>query len=217
MRVIKVWEFPIRAIHWLQFFAIVCLCVTGLFIHWPFMDPEFPADWTLGYGTMGFSRLVHLVCGWTLLACLCARIVWGVIGNRYAKLDRLVPIFTKRGRADIVDAVKYYTFISPRMRPHHGHNAMASMAYTVLFLMIAFEALTGFAMWSQLDPGGTAWSLTNWIFTYVSNGYVRLAHYFVMYLVFGFFISHIYAMLASDIIEKNGTAGSMFSGYKFDD
>jgi len=161
--------------------------------------------------------MVHLICGWTLLACLLGRLVWGIIGNRYAKLGGFFPYLTKSGREDVADALKYYTFMSRKMRHHLGHNAMAAMSYTVFYTMIAFEILTGFAMWAQYDPNGTAWSLTGWLFAYINGGYVRLAHHFVMYLVFGFFISHIYAMLASDIIERNGIASSIFSGFKFDD
>lgn len=218
MRVIKVWEFPIRAIHWLQFFSIVLLSFTGVFIHWPYLaSPSFLPSWTLGYGSMGLARLIHLSCGWALLACLAGRFVWGIIGNSYAKLINFFPYLTKSGREDVADALKYYTFMQPKMKHHLGHNAMASMSYTVFFTMIAFEVLTGFAMWSQMDPNGTAYQLTGWIFTYVSNAYVRLAHHFVMYMVFGFFITHIYAMIASDIIEQNGIASSIFSGFKFDD
>lgn len=218
MRVIKVWEFPIRAIHWLQFFSIVLLSFTGIFMHWPYLASQsFLPAWTFGYGTMGLARLIHLACGWTLMACLGGRLVWGIIGNSYSSLRALFPIFSKQGREDIVDAFKYYTFQQSRMKHHLGHNAMASISYTVFFTMIAFEVLTGFALWSQLDTAGTAYALTGWIFGLISNGYVRFLHHFVMYMVFGFFVSHIYAMIASDIIERNGIASSIFSGFKFDD
>lgn len=218
MRVIKVWEFPIRAIHWLQFFSIVLLCFTGIFIHWPYLaSPSFLPQWTLGYGAMGLARMVHMVCGWTLLACLCARVVWGIIGNEYAQLSALFPLGTAKGREDLKDAFKYYTFMQKRMRHHLGHNAMASTSYLIFFIMISFQVITGFALWAQYDPNGTGWALTSWVFAITNNSYIRLFHHLVMYAVIGFVVTHLYAMLASDIIEKNGVASSIFSGNKFDD
>lgn len=211
MKAIKVWEFPIRVIHWTNFLAIIGLIVTGIYIHYPFLAPTTTPDaWTMGY-----ARFAHLICGWTLMLGVVGRLLWGLIGNRYASLTEFFPMFSSKGRRDLVGVLKYYSLLSKRLPPHMGHNALASTAYLAIFLLMAFQVVTGFAMFAQYDPAGTAYSLFGWVFSMASNGYVRLAHYFATFLFMAFFISHIYAMWISDIAEKDGTAGSMFSGYKY--
>ena len=218
MRAVKVWEFPVRVIHWTNFLAIVGLCITGTYIHWPFLasSSTVPA-WTFGYGPMGLARMVHLICGWALMLGIVGRFAWSLIGNRYAALSEFFPFLTAKGRSDIVGVLKYYALMSKRLPPHLGHNAVAAMAYLAIFILLAFQVVTGFALFGQYDPAGTAYSWFGWVFSFASNGYVRLAHYFVMFILFAFFINHIYAMWISDIAEKDGTAGSMFSGYKYEE
>lgn len=201
-----------------MFLAIIGLCITGTYIHWPFLASSthtVPA-WTFGYGTMGFARMVHLICGWTLMLCLIGRFLWGIIGNKYASLANFLPFLSARGRAEMVSVIKYYMFMQKTPGVHHkGHNAVALVAYLGFFAMMAFQVITGFAMFGQYDPAGTAFKTFGWVFEFASNGYIRLAHYFVMFLVFAFVINHIYAMWICAIAERDGGAGSMFSGNKF--
>ncbi len=211
MKAVKVWEFPVRVIHWTNFLAIVGLCVTGAYIHWPYLATSLALDaWT-----MNTARFVHLICGWTLMLGVVGRFAWALIGNEYASLKSFFPFLTVKGRSDLVGVAKYYSFMSKRLPPNLGHNALAAIAYLVMFILMAFQVVTGFAMWAQYDPSGTAFKLFGWVFDIASNSYVRLAHYFTMFVFFAFFINHIYAMWIADIAEKDGTAGSMFSGYKY--
>ena len=80
---------------------------------------------------------------------------------------------------------------------------------------MAFQVVTGFALFAQYDPAGTAYQVFGWVFTFASNGYVRLAHYFVMFMVIAFFITHMYSMWICALVERNGGVGSIFTGYKF--
>lgn len=209
--VVKVWEFPVRAMHWTNFLAIVGLCITGVYIHWPFLSqPAGPAPWL-----MGWMRFVHIVCGWGLMIGLLARFAWSFVGNRYANIKEFFPIFYKKRREDMVDVLKYYSFLRRSLPPHLGHNALASLAYLAFFVLMWFQVISGFALYSQYDPNGTAYRIFGVVFHGISNGYLRLAHYFAMFVAFAFVINHIYAMWVSDLAEKDGTAGSMFSGYKY--
>jgi Ni/Fe-hydrogenase 1 B-type cytochrome subunit len=218
MKAIRVWEFPIRLIHWTNFLAIVVLCITGTYIHWPFLTPNIPLSWTLGYGVMGLTRLIHLVCGWALLCGLVARFVWApLFGNRHCALKEFFPWATAKGRQDLVGVLKYYTFFAKRLPHCVGHNALASMSYFFVFCLMAFQVVTGFALWSQMDPAGTAYALTGWVFGLASNGYVRFAHHSVMFAFTLFAMVHLYAMWIADLGEKNGSAGSIFGGYKYCD
>jgi Ni/Fe-hydrogenase 1 B-type cytochrome subunit len=209
--VVKVWEFPVRVIHWTNFLAVVLLSVTGAYIHWPFLStPTGPAPWL-----MGWMRLVHFVAGWALLLGLLGRWGWSFVGNRYANVREFFPIFYKERRRDIWGVLKYYAFASRHLPPHLGHNALASMVYLGVFCLMWFQVITGFALFGQYDPNGTAYALFGWVFRLAESQWVRLAHYFAAWVFAAFLINHIYAMWVSDLAEKDGTAGSMFSGYKY--
>jgi len=209
--VVKVWEFPVRVIHWTNFLSVVGLAVTGAYIHWPFLSaPAGPAPWL-----MGWMRLVHFVCGWGLMLGLIGRWGWSFVGNKYASTKEFYPFLYKERREDILGVLRYYTFRSRHLPPHLGHNALASMAYLAVFGLMWFQVITGFALFGQYDPTGFAYQFFGKVFHVASNGWVRLAHYFVMWVFAAFFVNHIYAMWVSDLAERDGTAGSMFSGYKY--
>lgn len=213
MRAVKVWEFPVRVVHWINFLAITGLCLTGAYIHFPFLATATRPD----LFAMGYARIIHFTCGWALMASLGGRFLWGLVGNKYARLSAFFPFLTAKGREGLAGVLKYYAFLEKRSPPHMGHNELASLAYLGIYLLMLFQVVTGFALFSQSDPNGTAAVLFGWVFSVTSNGWVRLAHYFSMFLFMAFFIFHMYAMWISAIAERDGSAGSMFDGYKYGD
>ncbi|TAL16940.1 Ni/Fe-hydrogenase, b-type cytochrome subunit [bacterium] len=213
MKPVKVWEFPVRVIHWTNFLAIVSLIVTGIYIHYPFLATAHMPDLFV----MGWARTVHFVSGWMLMIGVAGRIIWGIVGNKYAKLRTFVPFTYASGRENLVAVFRYYTLMSPRLPPRLGHNAMASMAYLAIGACMIFQIISGFALFGQYDPAGMANSLFGGIFVFMSNGYVRLIHYFMTYVFIAFAMFHVYAMWMSDIAERDGCSGSMFNGYKYGD
>jgi len=209
--VVKVWEFPVRALHWTNFLAIVGLCITGAYIHYPFLSPpRGPAPWLMGY-----ARYVHFVCGWGLMIGLLCRWLWSLLGNKYAGTKEFFPFLYADRRRNLMDVLKYYLFAKRHLPPHLGHNALASLVYLAFFCLMWFQVVTGFALFGLYDPNGTAYQIFGVVMETFGNGWVRLGHYFVMFVVFAFVISHVYAMWVSDLAERDGTAGSMFSGYKY--
>ncbi|NOY45264.1 MAG: Ni/Fe-hydrogenase, b-type cytochrome subunit [Deltaproteobacteria bacterium] len=208
---IKVWEFPVRLFHWTNFLAIVVLSLTGAYIHWPFLSTPNSAFPFL----MGWARAIHFVAGWVLMVGLVGRLYWAFVGNRYARLSTFFPYLTRKGWKQIWGVLRYYLFLARRMPSHLGHNAIASTAYGFLFLLLGFQVVTGFALLGQADLASTTYRVTGWVFDIATNQWVRLGHYFAMWVIFAFFITHIYAMWMSDLAERDGTAGSMFSGYKY--
>ncbi len=209
--VVKVWEFPVRMIHWVNFLAIIGLCLTGAYIHWPiFSTAEGEGPWL-----MGWARLVHISCGWALMLGLLGRWAWSLVGNRYAHTKEFFPFLYAKRRQDLWDVLKYYLFLKRHLPPHLGHNALASCAYLGFFLLMWFQVITGFALFAKYDPAGAAYQIFGLVLQFAHPMWIRFAHYFVMFLVFAFVIAHVYAMWVSDLAEKDGTAGSMFSGYKY--
>lgn len=209
--VVKVWEFPVRVIHWVIFVAVLALGFTGAYMHWPFLvvplgKPSY---------TMAWMRVIHLACGWAVLIALVGRWVWSLVGNQFASIREFFPFFYAKRRRNFWEVLKYYLFLRIDVPPHLGHNALAALSYLFFWLVLWFQVISGFALYSLYAPGGAAHTLLGWIFPLVGIGWVRLAHYFASWVIAAFIIVHLYGMWVSDLAERDGTGGSMFSGYKY--
>jgi Ni/Fe-hydrogenase 1 B-type cytochrome subunit len=204
-----VWEFPVRATHWVNMFSIVILSVTGLFIG----SPETLVHSTSSY-VMGWARLVHFTTGYIFAVSVVSRIYWSFVGNRYASWREFVPFVTADGRRRMVETLRYYLFID-RTPPHVvGHNALAGATYLLVFVLYLVMVLTGFALYGQYAPVGVISTLTGWLFLIVSNQGVRLVHHLTMWFLIAFAIHHVYSAWLMDVKEKGGVVSSIFGGYK---
>jgi Ni,Fe-hydrogenase I cytochrome b subunit len=74
--VVRVWDLPVRLIHWLLVATIVVLSVTGFYIGTPTL-------WAGGGSSaylMGKMHAVHIAAGWAFTALLIARVAWMFLG-----------------------------------------------------------------------------------------------------------------------------------------
>jgi len=204
------WEFPVRFTHWINVLAILTLCLTGFYIGAPFIHATSSKQYI-----MGDIRFAHFVAGYVLLFSLLIRIYWAFVGNKYASWRVWFP-FGKRGRSDLADAVKFYSFVSRKPPYAVGHTALAGITYLFVFLMFAFQIFSGFAMYSQAKPDAAIWTvLGGWLLSIFSIQTLRLLHHIVMYLIIAFVFLHLYIAWWLENVEKNGLMGSIFGGYKF--
>jgi len=206
-----VWEWPVRITHWVNAVSIVVLAVTGIYIGAPFVTVPATSQYV-----MGWMRAIHFACAYAFALSLLARLVWGFLGNHHARWwPSFLPWATKEGRKQIAGTFSYYTFL--RKAPPYvvGHNALAAMAYSAVFVLFAIQVMTGFALYGQSAPGGFWSGISAPLLTAFSNQGLRLTHHVVMWLLIGFAIHHIYSAWLMDVKEKNGTLSSIFGGYKF--
>jgi Ni/Fe-hydrogenase 1 B-type cytochrome subunit len=203
-------EFPVRFTHWVNFLCILSLSVTGLYIGYPYMH-AYRSDQYI----MGTMRLIHFIAAYTFLMSVIIRVYWAFVGNKYASWKIWFP-FSARQRADIMDAVKFYTFISRKPPYAIGHTAIAAMAYFILYLVFAFQIFSGFAMYSLSHPGHLSHIiLGGWLLWLMDIQNIRLFHHLATYVIAAFFLVHIYIAWWLDTVEKNGLMDGIFSGYKF--
>ena len=208
---IYVWEIPVRLTHWINFLCVVTLSVTGYYIGRPFIH-AFSADQYV----MGWVRFIHFTAAYVFIMSLAIRLYWAIVGNSYAHWSGLNPISAKYWK-NLGGALKYYLFISSKRPFAVGHQALASLAYVVLYLLFAFQIVSGFAMYSlSHEDGGFIWTLLGgWLLNLMYPQTIRLLHHLVMYCVFPFVILHVYITWFHGGKEVNGLMGSMFNGYKF--
>jgi len=205
---VRVWELPVRITHWTIFFSVIVLSVTGFYIGNPFLltrsDPGF---------LMGTMRAIHSIAAWVMIAAVIARIIWAFVGNRWSRWDQFIPVARER-RNGGGEALKYYLFLRREPPPEVGHNPLAGLTYTVVYLMFIAQIITGLALKGLDTPGATLSDLTNWVFSLGSIPAVRFTHHIVMWLTWGFVVHHVYSAFLVDTEEKNGLISSIFSGRK---
>ena len=123
---VLVWDLPLRVFHWLLAGSFVGAYLTAESERW---------------------RDVHAVLGYTVLAMLAFRILWGLFGTRYARFSAL-SVSPRRAFAYL------RSLLSRRPEHHVGHNPAGSLAIYALLALAAGTALTGLA---TLPDSGQNW------------------------------------------------------------
>ncbi|MCG2578025.1 cytochrome b/b6 domain-containing protein [Dechloromonas sp. XY25] len=126
MKKILIWDWPVRIGHWLM--------VGGFIVAWLTAESE-------------SFRLIHAWAGGTVLAVAAFRLLWGVVGSRYARFTSFV-----RGPRAVVD---YLTSLLRLQPAHHaGHNPAGGWAIVAL---LGLGILTGISGWAHYNEIGGHW------------------------------------------------------------
>jgi len=168
-RTVRVWDAPVRVFHWL-----LVLCFAGAYLS---AESE---RW----------RLVHVTLGYTMGGLVAFRILWGLVGTRYARFTNFV-----RGPA----AVARYVGSIVRGRPEHhlGHNPAGALAIVALLVLAAAVTASGWATYNEV--GG------NWL----EEGHEVAAN--LMLALVG---AHILGAVVSSWLHRENLVGAMVDGRK---
>jgi len=204
----------LRIFHWLMVISIVILFITGLYIAKPLtggnpgMEPTF-ADVRLSLNAI---RNIHFITSFIFIGSFILRI-YGFLIN---KGDRLFPRFwTKSHWQWTIDIILHYLLIRPFHNPYL-RNPLARMSYLGLYMLVAVEVVTGFAMYFMVAPNSFGAKIFGPVNHLLGDEYVvHLIHHYVAWMIILFAIVHIYMAIRADFMEQEGEISSMFSGVKF--
>lgn len=177
-RIIKVWDLPTRIFHW-SFAAVVLLA---------FATSE-GGDTILS---------IHVFLGTVLVGFVTYRLIWGVIGSRYAQFVDFVY-----GPATVMDYAK--RLIAFRLPYSVGHNPLGGWMVLALLGVVLVASLTGM----MVVEDGYVGPLSNFaggIFGHLHEGLGT----FVMVLV-GVHVAGVFAHL---ILSRENLIRSMLTGMK---
>ncbi len=211
-------NFTNRLIHWLTFFSVITLLITGYYIGEP----------TAVYGkgepyktfVMADIRLIHFYAAMVLDITL---LVWLYLAfmslhNKYWKL--LFPsINTVKGAWEIFKC--YFTFKKPRFYEHF--DPLDGLIFLVLIVLMALQLLTGFQLFVVALPDNYWFAKlihlsTDWISSLLGGSQnVRLVHRIVEWILIAGVIVHVYLQIAKTVIWQDGHIGQMVGGYKYRD
>jgi len=121
---IKVWDLPLRIFHW--------LLVAGFFI---------------AYLTEDELLNVHVWSGYLVFGLVIFRLVWGFIGNQYARFANFL-CSPKQSFNYIKDLVAF------KAKRYLGHNPAGAMMIVLLLVSLLMTSLTGFAVYGADQGAG---------------------------------------------------------------
>ncbi|MBU3560177.1 cytochrome b/b6 domain-containing protein [Polynucleobacter sp. MG-Unter2-18] len=166
---IMVWDIPVRVFHWL-----LVICFAGA---WLSSESE---RWAL----------IHYAFGYTACLLVLIRLVWGLIGTRYARFSQ----FLKSPKAVIGH---FMSMLRGHLHHDVGHNPAGGLVMFALMLLILFIGFTGYL------------SVKEFLGDIASE-----AHEVVANVVLGIVIIHIIAAIGMSLIERQNLVRSMVNGKK---
>ena len=166
---ILVWDVPTRVFHWLLAASFVGLFVTG--------DSE---KW----------RDVHVALGYTMLALIAFRVLWGFVGTHYARFSSFAF-----GPGKVV---AYLKSLFTRTPEHHvGHNPAGSWAVYGLLSLGLLSGVSGYLTYNEI---GGEW--LEELHEVAANSMLALV------------VVHVAGVLASSLLHRENLVRAMISGYK---
>jgi Ni/Fe-hydrogenase b-type cytochrome subunit len=210
---VYLWEWPVRAMHWIAALCIVALIATGFYIGGPyFMTGGEPSSHYL----MGWMRFIHFAAAGLLIATGIVRLYWLFAGNQFERWRALFPLRV-RDWVNMWKQVKFYLLIRPEKAPHYlGHNPLQQLSYTAVYGVALVQVLTGFAMYGQANPGGFFYRTTGWVVGLFGGiQMVHFLHHILTWVFIIFFPIHVYLAIRADHMERTGTISSIISGGRF--
>ena len=209
-RYVPVWDWQLRAFHWLAVILIIVLSVTGILMG----GGRFAYNGTKGDSFyFSYLRLVHFGAAWLLLSTAIIRIAGLYFAsNKYQRWDALFPV-KPRDLKNLFTVMMNYLFCRFDRGPHYiGHNPLQQFAYTGIYAagMVAF--LTGFALYALYAPDNWLFHYLIWFDRTVGVQYIRLVHLLVMWVFLIFIPIHVYLAIRADTIEREGGMSSIISG-----
>lgn len=227
------WDRSVRIFHWLNVLCILGLIGVGLVI----LNAK-----TLGVTSDGkiLLKTVHVYIGYLFVFNLLWRFIWGFIGGYYARWKNILPFGTRyRRRLSLfIDGEKQGKPVN-----FLGHNPLARLMVTFLFLLLFVQAVTGLVLAGTdlyMPPFGH--EIAEWV-TNSGEDHSKLnelkpysktnvddesyqamrdfrkpfitTHVYVFYTLLAAIFLHIVAVVIAELKEKSGLVSAMFTGSKY--
>lgn len=164
-----VWDLPTRVFHWLL-----------------------AATFAGAYLTSDGERLrdVHMLLGYTAAGLVTFRVLWGLVGTRYARFTSF-PLSPR----NVIDYLRSLLVLSPRH--YFGHNPAGSWAILGMLALITGTAVTGWASAIEVGP--------KWLED-VHEGFANAT--------LALIVVHVGAVIVSSLLHRENLPRAMVTGYK---
>jgi Ni/Fe-hydrogenase 1 B-type cytochrome subunit len=210
---VYVWDLVVRNAHWVIVLTMAVLIATGLYIAHPF---GFPGTTPGRHFLMGWVRVVHFYAAIFFTLAVLVRLVWLFVSPvLYARWTQFLP-WPRYRRRELLTTLKFYFFLRARPPDVIGHNPLAGLAYSGVFLLYLLMIASGLAMYAgEALPGAYMKTFQFLVPWFGGLATARFIHHLVMWVLILFVTLHLYTGALTSALEENGEMDSIFSGYKF--
>jgi cytochrome b len=179
----KIWDIFIRIFHWglVATFAITYLT-----------EDDFP--------------ILHVYAGYTMMALIFLRLIWGFIGSRHARFRDFIV-----RPAAVIDYMK--DVVQFRAKRYLGHNPAGGAMVIALLISLSMTLLFGLLTYGTVEFSGPLAGLASGVSDSLANGFKELHEFFANLSVF-LVVLHVIGVAIASIQHKENLVRSMFNGYK---
>jgi len=180
---VRVWDVPVRIFHW--------VLVALIFTSW------------LTSEIGGNAMTYHMWSGYSILALVAFRILWGFVGSQHARFGDF--LYGPGAALRYVGGL-----FRPNASYYAGHNPIGGWSVVLLLLSVALQATTGLFANDEIFTEGPLASK-------VSNEWSSLAttiHRYNIYVLYVLVGLHVAAALFYLFVKKENLIGAMFTGRK---
>lgn len=179
----RVWDLPVRLFHWSLVASFILAYLSG--------------DELLG---------LHTFAGYTIIGLVLFRLVWGVVGSRYARFSQ----FVKRP-ATVVAYLK--EIASFRARRYLGHNPAGGAMVVALLISLLVTTLSGLAVYGAEEMAGPLAETMQGLPHFAGEAVEELHEFFANFTVL-LVLLHVAGVLIASLQHNENLIRSMIHGLK---
>lgn len=168
-RLVLVWDAPVRVFHWLLVIS-------------------FAGAWISSESER--LQMIHYAFGYSACALVIFRIIWGIIGTRYARFSQFI-----KGPTETIHHIK--SLLTGKQHVGLGHNPAGALAMVSLMALVLLIGLTGYLSVKEL-----------------LGDIVGEAHEVIASITMAVVIIHIAAAIIMSFMQKENLVKSMVTGKK---
>jgi len=179
----KFWDIFIRVFHWslLATFAITYLT-----------EDDFPT--------------LHVYTGYTMMALIILRLIWGFIGSRHARFSNFIVKPTA-----VIEYMK--EVVQFRAKRYLGHNPAGGAMVVALLTSLSMTLLFGLLTYGAAEFSGPLAGLADDVSESLANIFEELHEFFANFTVF-LVVLHLLGVAIASFQHKENLVKSMVTGYK---
>lgn len=179
----KTWDIFIRIFHWslLATFAITYLT-----------EDDFPT--------------LHVYAGYTMIALIALRLIWGFIGNHHARFSSFIV-----KPSAVIEYMK--EVVQYRAKRYLGHNPAGGAMTIALLISLSMTLLFGLLTYGATEFSGPLASLTSGVNNTEANIFKELHEFFANFTIL-LVALHVLGVAVASFQHEENLVRSMLTGYK---
>jgi len=183
---INVWDPLVRFFHWSLVIAFIVAYITED----DFLD-------------------IHTIAGYFILFLILSRILWGLVGTRYARFADFI-YSPKTIKQFISDSFSF------KAKRYIGHNPAGGAMIILLMISLLVCTITGIAVYGAEEHAGpmASWFINNSSFW--GEALEEVHEFFANFILF-LIVIHIFGVVVESFVHQENLARAMVTGKKIAD